>query len=98
MVRQKTTGDYMNAFDEGTQESRLTQAYKSLELHMTNATKDKELVLDYHNNYKKQLELAGKETPELSLCKKDNKHFTFPTRYAKLLAGEKELQIIKALK
>ena len=98
LARETGTTKYINQFDAANEESKLAQAYKSLQLHMPKASKQKELIIDWHNNYSKQLKLAGKQTPELSLVKKNNMHFSLPTKYAKLLEKEGALKIIKSLK
>jgi hypothetical protein len=88
----------MDEFFLKDKESRLVQAYKSLKLHKVKADPDMERVVSFHKDYRNQLKLTGAAQNEFVLAKTKEGYFTFPKRYADLLAKEKAIKIIKALK
>lgn len=98
LARERGTAEYMNRFDSGGKQSRLVQAYRSLELHLKNANKNKEIVLDFYKSYRTQLHLNDKRVPELVLAEQNKNFFTFPKQYAELLEKEKKLKIVEVLK
>jgi hypothetical protein len=97
LARSNGTSKQIEKFSLADEESKLAQAYKSLEMHKSKADVDPNVILDYHSNYAQQLNLAGQQAPSMSLVKSEGKHFTLPTEYAKLLDKEGALKLIKDL-
>lgn len=97
LARSKGTAKKVEEFALKPKEGKLAQAYKSLEMHKVKGRADKKLVLDYYNNYKKQLDLVGQEVPKMSLVESEGKVFTLPTPYADMLEKEKSIKKLKDL-
>jgi hypothetical protein len=98
LARSAGTAKYAAKFAAAPQESKLAQAYKSLEMHKGKANVDKKLILDFHDNYTKQLKLSGAPVPKMSLVLSEGKHLTLPTDYAKTLELEGAVKVLKDLK
>jgi hypothetical protein len=98
LARSQGTAKQMEKVSLMDNESKLAAAYKSLEMHQAKGQTNKDLVLDYHDKYSKQIKLSGGVPPDLTLVKSGNNHFTMPSQYADLLKKEGAVKIIKKLK
>lgn len=102
LVRSLGTKEKLEAFREEEMASKITQAYKSLQYHVSRAqpfTRRQDL-RDYYKRYYKELASAGETPPPMALveAKKYTRYpFSMPLDYAELLADIGELRIIEIL-
>jgi hypothetical protein len=97
LSRKVGTEAYTTKFNLAPKQSKLAQAYKSLELHKSKPFADKKLILDYHKSYQEQLKLHNIPVPKMSLVEVDGKFLTLPTPYADVLHKEGTVKKIKDL-
>jgi len=100
LSRAKGTQSYVQKFREANQESRTTQALKSMQMReshvQANPYMTKQNLQMHHKDYLKQVKQIGLEAPDTVFVKRGQKHFQMPREYAEHLEDLGILKIVSS--